>query len=97
MLWLGVRTRHIRLRVKVGVRPETRKHQAYLLSVNKCNEPAAVVVVVVVVLVVVVVVLVVVVVVLVRAFVAVLVVVVPACMIIHSVPTRINDYFADKK
>ena len=59
------------MRVKVGVRPETRNHQAYLLGVDKCNEPAVEVVVVAVVLV--------------GVFVVILVVVLPACTIIHSV------------
>ena len=57
------------MRFKVGVRSETRNHQAYLLGVDKCNEPAVEVVVVV----------------LVGVFVVILVVVLPACTIFYSV------------
>ena len=52
-------------------RPETRNHQAYLLSVGKCNEPAVVEEVVVVVFV--------------GVFVVVLVVVLPECIIFYIV------------
>ena len=62
----------MRFKNKVGVSPETRNHQAYLLiSVDKCNEPAVEEVVVEVVLV--------------GMFVVVLVVVLPACTIFYSV------------